>query len=135
MSAAKGLCEAGAVGMIALSRLELVAAAAAGKGIALLDAGRGEFYCGVYRDGFRIGEDLIKADAVPALRNEGVLLTCEARVAESLGSGVLLVAEPGPSAILALALGRIEAGDWSDAAAADANYLRRTDAELLVKGR
>jgi tRNA threonylcarbamoyladenosine biosynthesis protein TsaB len=135
LSAAKGLCEAGAVGMVALSRLELVAAAVEGKAVALLDAGRGEFYCGVYRDGVRMGEDLIKADAVPALRNDGVLVTCEVRVAETLGSGVLLVAEPGPSAMLALVLRRIEAGDWSDVAAVDANYLRRTDAELLVKGR
>jgi hypothetical protein len=36
--------------------------------------------------------------------------------------------------MLALAMARIEANDWSDVAAQDANYLRRTDAELLVKG-
>jgi hypothetical protein len=33
--------------------------------------------------------------------------------------------------ILAVAQARIAAGQWSDIATADANYLRRTDAELL----
>jgi tRNA threonylcarbamoyladenosine biosynthesis protein TsaB len=51
LSAAKGLCEAGGVRMVALSRLALVAAevqGADGEVVALLDAGRGELYCGVY---------------------------------------------------------------------------------------
>jgi len=151
LSAAKGLCEAGGVGMIAMSRLALVAAELelsdptsqnrdmghpdCGDVVALLDAGRGEYYCGVYRDGARVSEDLLRADAVRALMEKGVAATCEARVAESLGSGVLLVAEPSPEDMLAMVLRRIEAEEWSDVAAADANYLRRTDAELLVKGR
>src|SRR5215471_1894313 len=50
LSAAKGLSEAGGVGLIAVSRLALLAAAAgdvAGDVCALLDAGRGGFYRGV----------------------------------------------------------------------------------------
>jgi tRNA threonylcarbamoyladenosine biosynthesis protein TsaB len=46
-----------------------------------------------------------------------------------------LVQEPGPEPMLAMTLRRIEASAWSDVASVDANYLRRTDAELLVKGR
>ena len=136
LSAAKGLCEAGAVGMLAMSRLALVAAAAgdAGEVVALLDAGRGEYYCGVYRNGMRVSEDLVAGAAPRRLMDTAVAVTCEVRVAESLGGGVLLVAEPGPGEMLAMALGRIGTGDWSDVAAVDANYLRRTDAELLVKG-
>jgi len=52
-----------------------------------------------------------------------------------LGNGVLLVVEPGPVSMAAMALNRIQAGQWSDVASVDANYLRRTDAEILVHGR
>jgi len=47
LSAAKGLCEAGGVPLIAVSRLALLAACV-GEGAvhAVLDAGRGEFYYG-----------------------------------------------------------------------------------------
>ena len=50
LSAAKGLCEAAGVPMIAISRLALLAEAseADGETLALLDAGRGEYYGGVY---------------------------------------------------------------------------------------
>ena len=133
LSAAKGLCEAGGVGMIALSRLALVAGSREGESVALLDAGRSEYYCGVYRDGVRVSEDLLKMDPVRELLTQQRAVTCEERVAESLGSGVELVAEPGAEEMLAMALQRIQANEWSDVATVDANYLRRTDAELLVK--
>lgn len=137
LSAAKGLCEAGGVGMVAMSRLALVAAelAADGEVVALLDAGRGEYYCGVYESGTPLTEDLLKAGEVREWTARGRAVTCEARVAESLGGGVALVQEPGPEPMLAMTLRRIEASAWSDVASVDANYLRRTDAELLVKGR
>ncbi len=138
LSAAKGLCEAGAVGMLAMSRLALVAAAvesSSGEVLAVLDAGRGEYFCGLYRDGLRVSEELLRAEEVTALRQDWRVVTCEARVAESLAVGVDLVAEPGPDEMLAMARIRIQAGDWSDVATVDANYLRRTDAEILVHGR
>jgi tRNA threonylcarbamoyladenosine biosynthesis protein TsaB len=142
LSAAKGLCEAGGIGMIALSRLALIAAQGltGGERVALLDAGRGEYYCGVYSKavasvGLKLREELLRVDAVRALLETRPGLTCEARVAEALGEAVDLVAEPNPAMMLAQALPRIQAADWSDVADTDANYLRRTDAEVLVKGR
>lgn len=137
LSAAKGLCEAGGVGLLAMSRLALVAASvdAEGEVLAVLDAGRGEYFCGVYAAGVRVSEQLLRAEEVTALRDGRGVVTCEARVAESLGGAVDLVAEPGPERMLAMALSRIEAGEWSDVASVDANYLRRTDAEILVHGR
>jgi tRNA threonylcarbamoyladenosine biosynthesis protein TsaB len=143
LSAAKGLCEAGGVGMLAMSRLALVAAAieaeVEGEVLAVLDAGRGEYFCGVYRDGGRIVEQLLRMEEVRTLMQDRRVVTCEARVAESLaksiGGSVDLVAEPGPGSILAMALNRIQTGQWSDVASVDANYLRRTDAEILVHGR
>ena len=50
LSAAKGLCHALGVPIVAVSRLAVLAGlgAVSGRVIALLDAGRGEFYCGEY---------------------------------------------------------------------------------------
>lgn len=138
LSAAKGLCEAGGVGMIAMSRLALVAAALgdAGDAIALLDAGRGEYFCGFDDNQGGFTEWLLRTDdEVQELRHGRRSVTCEARVAERLGGEMLVTTEPGPAELLAMALRRIEAGEWSDVASVDANYLRRTDAEILVHGR
>jgi len=136
LSAAKGLCEAAGVGLVAVSRLALVAGA---DGIAVLDGGRGEFYCGLYRAGECLAESLIGRERVEELAvGSPRLVTCEARVAEALeGLGVrlpvLVIDEPGAEAVLAMALARIAAAKWSDVAAVDANYLRRTDAELVFE--
>jgi tRNA threonylcarbamoyladenosine biosynthesis protein TsaB len=136
LSAAKGLCEAGGVGMVAMSRLALVAASGEGDEMAaLLDAGRGEFFCGLYSGGKCVREELLRAEEVSARIAGRAVVTCERRVADSVGSGVDLVAEPGPAEMLAMALTRIESEEWSDVASVDANYLRRTDAEILVHGR
>ena len=137
LAAAKGLCEAATAGLVAVSRLALLARAAGTSGeiVALLDAGRGEFFCGLYRDGSCIREELITRAAAREISTGRTTLTCEARVAETAGFGVNLVAEPGPAALLAVARRRIADGAWTEIASADANYIRRTDAELLAKGR
>ena len=124
LAAAKGLCEAGVVGMVGMSRLGLLAGA---DGVAVLDAGRGEFYCGVYAGGAMVWERLVARAALDGL--EG-MVTCEVRVAEDLGGRVRLVEEPGSAAMFALVEQRVRAQQWSDVGALDANYLRRTDAEL-----
>jgi tRNA threonylcarbamoyladenosine biosynthesis protein TsaB len=128
LSAAKGLCEGLGAGMVAMSRLGLVAGAV-GRRVALLDAGRGEFFYGIYEEGVMIREGLASEAGVSELGDRAV--TCEARVAEKLG--VELVGEPGAEAMLAEILRRVAAGEWSDAARVDANYLRRTDAELKLE--
>jgi tRNA threonylcarbamoyladenosine biosynthesis protein TsaB len=129
LSAAKGLCEAAGIGMVAMSRLGLVAAAGEGERVvAVLDGGRGEFYCGVYAAGERVSEELVTVARVRELMRDGVAVTCEERVASALG--IALVAEPGAEAMQMEVLRRIAVGDWSDVAASDANYLRRTDAEI-----
>ena len=77
------------------------------------------------------GEDLLAAAAVG-----GVVVACELKVAEGLGVlglGVRKVEEPLAGDALALALERIEAGDFDNAGTLDANYLRRSDAEIFAK--
>jgi tRNA threonylcarbamoyladenosine biosynthesis protein TsaB len=128
LSAAKGLCEAAGIGMVAMSRLGLVAAGEGERVVAVLDGGRGEFYCGVYVRGERVSEELTGESRVRELMRDATAVTCEARVAERLG--IALVAEPGAAAMRVEVLRRVAAGDWSDVATSDANYLRRTDAEI-----
>jgi tRNA threonylcarbamoyladenosine biosynthesis protein TsaB len=133
LSAAKGICDAGAIGMVAMSRLALVAG---DDGVALLDAGRGEFYCGEYAGGQVVSEKLLRADDVTPLLLGRKPKTCEPKVVElvqqRLGLAVELIPEPGAEEMLAMVQRRLAAGSWSDVATVDANYMRRTDAELLM---
>ena len=132
LSVAKGMCEAGGVGMVAMSRLALVAD---GARVALLDAGRGEYYGGIYEAGRAAVESLMTEEACGLIEAQVPAVTCEARVVEALGERVRLVREPGAKEILRMMSRRIGAGEWSDVALTDAHYLRRTDAELLAKAR
>ena len=136
VSAAKGLSEAGGVGLIAVSRLALLAAAVedAGTVSAVLDAGRGEFYFGEYVGRRCVREVLMSGGGCSQAVGRGVVVVCEAKVAEALaGLDLRMVGEPRAEDALPIALERIAAGDFDDAAMLDANYLRRTDAEIFAK--
>jgi tRNA threonylcarbamoyladenosine biosynthesis protein TsaB len=138
LSAAKGFSEAGEVPLIAVSRLALLAAACVDGGggpvHAVLDAGRGEFYYGEYVGRSRVREGLMKEQDVVAAVAGGVVVACEAKVAEALGRlGPRMVDEPSAGDSLPFALERIAAGDFDDVATLDANYLRKTDAEIFAK--
>ena len=111
LAAAKGLCEAGDVGLVGMDRLDLL-----GQG-AVLDAGRGEY--------FVAGERMVRE-----LPSEG-LVTSEERVAAR--TGARLVREPGGEEMLPMMLARISRGEWDDVETIDARYVRRTDAELAVE--
>ena len=129
LAAAKGLSEAGGAPLIAISRLELLAEIGDGS-CAVLDAGRGEFYVG--QSG--AGEQLVQARDLPAICEGQSIVVCEARVAEALPQATF-VAEPLAQDALPLALERIAAKQFDDAASVDANYLRRTDLEIFAKIR
>jgi tRNA threonylcarbamoyladenosine biosynthesis protein TsaB len=136
LSAAKGLSEAGGVGLIAVSRLALLAGSVDGEGPvhAVLDAGRGEFYYGEYVGRRCLREVLMSGEDVLAAAAGGTVVVCEAKVAEALvWLGPRVVAEPSAGDALPFALERIAAGALDDVATLDANYLRRTDAEIFAK--
>jgi tRNA threonylcarbamoyladenosine biosynthesis protein TsaB len=137
LSASKGLCEAGGVALIAVSRLALLAEAAGVDGMvhAVLDAGRGEFYYGAYEGGVCLRESLLSRDeVVAAVASGGVVMACEGKVAEALvGMDVRLVDEPLAEATVGIALRRLGRRDLDDVASVDANYLRRTDFEIKAK--
>jgi tRNA threonylcarbamoyladenosine biosynthesis protein TsaB len=147
LSAAKGLCEALSLPLIAISRLAVLASLAKVVGVdgqpyaervhALLDAGRGEFYCGLYEDGACLREALLTREellAVQSAKEAQILVACEPSVAQSIAElSPQLVDEPTAESALPLALRRIEQCDFDDPATIDANYLRRTDAEIFAK--
>ena len=136
VSAAKGLSEAGGVPLIAVSRLALLASGARSDGpvYAVLDAGRGEFYTGEYVGRRCVREALLSGEEVKAVAADGVMVVCEAKVAEAFADLMpRMVDEPAAGDALPLALERIAAGEFDDAGLLDANYLRRTDAEIFAK--
>lgn len=137
LSAAKGLSEAGGVPLIAVSRLALLADLAGdgeGRVFAVLDAGRGEFYLGEYVGHRRVREELMEKAEVEAAMDGGRVVVCEASVAEALaGLRPVVVREPDAGDALPFAVERVRAGEFDDAATLDANYLRRTDAQIFAK--
>jgi len=151
LSAAKGLCEALSLPLVAISRLAVLAHLAnppAGAHIyALLDAGRGEFYLGEYADGVQLREALLTRDQLFAVTSARpstagsevasvIAVTCEPALAASVSAlAPRLIAEPTAEDALPLALRRLQASDFDDVAIIDANYLRRTDAEIFAKPR
>jgi tRNA threonylcarbamoyladenosine biosynthesis protein TsaB len=135
LSAAKGLSEAADVSLIAVSQLALLAARGEGGTVhAVLDAGRGEFYYGKYSGRECLRESLLTAEEVSAAAGGGTVLVCESKVAEALANlRPKVVAEPCASDALPFAVERATAGHFDDPALLDANYLRRTDAEIFAK--
>jgi tRNA threonylcarbamoyladenosine biosynthesis protein TsaB len=144
LSVAKGLVEAGRVPLIALSRLAVLAASAGEnrhRVCALLDAGRGEFFCGEFvctesEGSSAVGEALLsRADAVAAGSNAEVTVACEDAVVIALSDTIAVrkIAEPTAADALPLALKRLARVSFDDPLTLDANYLRRTDAEIFAK--
>jgi tRNA threonylcarbamoyladenosine biosynthesis protein TsaB len=136
VSAAKGLSEALGIPVIAISRLAVLAEAGdGGQLLTALDAGRGEFYCGVYGGPGGGREALLsRAEVVAAGAECGRLVVCEPQVADALAElSPLIVPTPTAEAALPIALRRASAKHFEDVLTLDANYLRRTDAEIFAK--
>jgi tRNA threonylcarbamoyladenosine biosynthesis protein TsaB len=137
LSAAKGLSEASGVPVIAVSRLALLAGLAdAGEQtvFAVLDAGRGEFYVGEYVGRRCVREALMERAELEGLAAGGIVVACEASVVEALaGLGITAVRCPGAADALGIAVERAAKSEFDDVASIDANYLRRTDAQIFAK--
>ena len=149
LSTAKGLAEAAGIPLIAVSRLALLAnAAGLPHVLAAVDAGRNEYYVGEYRDGVNLGELLLSAEETVAMARQpgaGVLVCDESRAAEASAAtsacaalaicGPIYVQPPDAAEALRFALGRFRARKFDDVETLQANYLRRSDAEVLRSTR
>jgi tRNA threonylcarbamoyladenosine biosynthesis protein TsaB len=132
------LAEGLGIPLIAISRLELLARKAPEtNAIVALDAGRGDYFAGVYRSGVREREVLLNRHQLAAvIADAGVpVLICEERVRADIADlgGVEMVAAPTAVDVLKLARERFQAQLFDDAETLDGNYLRRSDAEMLAK--
>jgi tRNA threonylcarbamoyladenosine biosynthesis protein TsaB len=145
LSTAKGLAEGAGIPVIAVSRLALLAGSSSLPHVlAAVDAGRGEYYVGEYRNGDNVGEALLSGEeTVAAAKQPGAgVLVCDESVAgdnSSAGSacsalaicGPVYVQPPDAAEALRFALGRFRAGEFDDVETLQANYLRRSDAEVF----
>ena len=124
LAAAKGLADAADAKIVAVSNLQALAYLGSGDLRApWMDARRGEIYGALY-------------DSTLRLIQEETVTTYDAWAA-SLPAGALEIPQGPPiaSAIAAIAWQRMQSGDTQDAAEVDANYVRRSDAELNWRDR
>jgi tRNA threonylcarbamoyladenosine biosynthesis protein TsaB len=136
LSTAKGLAHAAGVPIVAISRLAVLGSLTEDRGdsLALLDAGRNEFYARrAEREWLASFEEITAAAAAGAS-----LIVAEARIAATIAERLaplrpLLVGSLDACAAVRAALTRLRSGESDDLAALDANYLRRSDAELFAR--
>jgi tRNA threonylcarbamoyladenosine biosynthesis protein TsaB len=144
LAAIKGLAEILGKPIATVSMLEAVAIAGRmqGRVLAVLDAGRGEVYAGRYDvsadRATMIEELLIPLQALPFADGDLTLVTSDKSIAETLrarGVAVAEVAVHRSDAIARLGWKKILAGETVSPEALEANYIRRSDAEIFSKSR
>jgi len=134
LAAVKGLAEAANLPVVTLSRLALLAHTANAP-CAVLDAHRGQFYCGMYGSG-EPREMLLTAGEINAMGGlAGKVAVCEETVAQLLeelcGEPELVrVAAPTAATVLGYSLSKWAAGEVADLALLDGYYLRGADAKI-----
>ncbi|HUI80079.1 MAG TPA: tRNA (adenosine(37)-N6)-threonylcarbamoyltransferase complex dimerization subunit type 1 TsaB [Bryobacteraceae bacterium] len=143
LACVKGLAEACAKPAVAVSNLQALASFGSRPVRAVvLDARRGEVYGGVYDSaGVAVAQETVAklSDWLETLPPE-VEFVCQDFRPELAGTrfeGAPIVTAPSAlaAAIARIAYARLLRGEGSDPAALDANYVRRSDAELFGKDR
>jgi tRNA threonylcarbamoyladenosine biosynthesis protein TsaB len=146
LSAIKGLAETLHKPIATVSVLEALASLAdrEGKIAAAMDAGRKEVFLGLYEKSAgelsRQREELLtQQDFLATLATErpAVIITGDSALAELASashSAVVVVTSPGSEVIARIGARKLLAGETVSVEALDANYLRRSDAEIFFKG-
>ena len=143
LAAIKGLAEILQKPIAAVSLLEAVAVSANAHGnvLSALDAGRNEIYAGRYQigEGVRqIGEHLYTAEEFLAAANGCLIVTPDQYVADLAGKASLkcqCIERPRSDTIITPGWKKILLGETVDPDKLDANYIRRSDAEIFSKPR
>lgn len=122
--------------IVTVSLLEAVAVAAQspGKILAALDAGRGEVYVGEYEATKMLSERLLTRSEALASANNHQIVTPDAGIAQSARAAGLTVTEierPQSDAIARLGWRKLENKETISPEALEANYIRRSDAEIF----
>lgn len=142
LAAIKGMAEALQKPIAAVSLLEALAVRSGveGKVLAVLDAGRNEVYAGEYEisgNSLRlIAETLMLRAEFFGRRLPGTVVTSDSGVAADARSANRHIVETEPirsDAIAQLGWKKIQTGETVSAADLEANYIRRSDAEIFSK--
>lgn len=140
LAAIKALAEVLKKPIAAVSVLEALAAAsgARGKVLAALDAGRSEIYAGEYMveggSATKVRESLLTLQELPGLvRSSGEVTVVTPEEAIAALVGARRVVRPQSDAIARLAIRKILAGETVPPEELDANYIRRSDAEIFSR--
>jgi tRNA threonylcarbamoyladenosine biosynthesis protein TsaB len=141
LAAIKALAEALHTPIATISLLEAVAIAgrAQGKVLVALDAGRNEVYAGEYEIGGAVtmlSERLLTREEFSAAASGVPVITPDLSIAElsrSAGLRIVEIARPRSDAIVRLGWRKILAGETISPENLDANYIRRSDAEIFAK--
>jgi tRNA threonylcarbamoyladenosine biosynthesis protein TsaB len=138
LAAIKGLAEVLGKPIVAVSLLEAIARSASTQGrvLAVLDAGRNEAYCGEYEVSLStarmISEGLSKQNEIRATSGT-VIVTPDRTIANAVPAGEASVEEiayPQTDLIARLGWEKLQRGETTTSQALEANYLRRSDAEV-----
>jgi tRNA threonylcarbamoyladenosine biosynthesis protein TsaB len=142
LAAIKALAEILKKPIVPVSLLEVVAiqSRVQGKIVALLDAGRGDTYFGAYEIAGEsvqvLREQLMsKAEFLSAAPGSTVITPAPtwAAVARETGLSVVQVEPPSAEGIARLGLRKLQVGETVSPEQLEANYMRRSDAEMFVK--
>jgi tRNA threonylcarbamoyladenosine biosynthesis protein TsaB len=144
LAAIKALAEVLGKPIAAVSLLEALAAATTenGRFLAALDAGRGEIYVAECesRDGVKpeavLRERLLTKEELLSAAKGKTVITPDKPVAVLAAAAALAVREidrPRSDAIACIGWRKIQTGEIISPEALDANYIRRSDAEIFAK--
>src|ERR1051326_2404998 len=140
LAAVKPLAEILGKPITAVSLLEAVAVAANGGNpiLAVLDAGRNEAYVGKYENSKLVSERLLTFQELLADAKSRPVVTPDAPLAAKLkaeGAKVQEIPRQSSDAIARLGWQKIQAGQTVSPEDLEANYIRRSDAEIFSKPR
>jgi tRNA threonylcarbamoyladenosine biosynthesis protein TsaB len=141
LAAIKGLAEIMGKPIATVSLLEAaaVSSGAAGNLLAALDAGRGEIYVGEYELGTTISmrrESLLTREEFADSAQGRQVVTPDksvVEVARQIGLNVMDIERPRSDVIAQLGWRKIRAGEIISPEGLEANYIRRSDAEIFAK--
>jgi tRNA threonylcarbamoyladenosine biosynthesis protein TsaB len=142
LAAIKALAEILRKPIVPVSLLEVVAVASLvqGKVTAVLDAGRGDVYFGAYEitgDTVQVLQEqlLTKAEFLSAARESTIITPDPNWAATAREARLKVIAVEAPSAEMITRLGwkKLQAGETVSSEQLEANYMRRSDAELFAK--
>jgi tRNA threonylcarbamoyladenosine biosynthesis protein TsaB len=143
LTAVKALAEILHKPIATVSVLEALALAASGMGrvIVALDAGRSEAYVGVYdvnNEQARKREEVLLSEEELSARlrsgEDGLLVTPDSSLQKLLAErsiAVRLIERPGSDFVARIGMGKIRRGEVVSVEELDANYIRRSDAEIF----